>query len=322
MGDDLLKPKLSVIVVTYNRANLLPRALNSILNQSLQDFELILVNNGSTDSTSEICQEYVKKDGRIKLLTIAKNQGAARGRNAGIDRVQSPFLIMVDDDDYCESTMLSHLYDLITRYQADIAITGCVDEYSDGSIVPRYVYEETFLYNRNEGVSEFLKREKFHTAPGTKLFRTALFKNIRFVPDTRVDDIHVIYKLFVKAQKVVCHGLPEFHFCKHASNMTGFLSGDILRPDVLDDYLQMQDERVAYISKALPALSAQVRYAKYSYMISMVEKIKKGLSQGCETHLKFMEKVLYDNRIEFLSSPWITTREKNLMNNYIIKEKE
>ena len=100
--------------------------------------------------------------------------------------------------------------------------------------------------------------------------------------------------------------------------MTGFLSGDILKPDVLDDYIHMQDERVAYISNKLPSLSAQVRYAKYSYMISMVEKIEKGLSAGCEKQLALLKKELLENKSQFLNSKWTTKREKLLMEKYVL----
>jgi hypothetical protein len=209
------------------------------------------------------------------------------------------------------------LYRIISENNADIAITGCVDEYADGTIVPKYVYEEFYQWNKEEGVSEFLKREKFHTAPGTKLFRTSLFNNVRFIVGVKIDDIHVIYKLFVAAKKVVAQGKPYLRFYKHSGNETGFLSGDVLKSDILNDYLCMQDERVAYITEQLPSLTRQVCYAKYSYMISMIEKIELGFAIECDEQMKRMKAILKEHKEEFLNAEWVTDREINLFKKYI-----
>jgi glycosyltransferase involved in cell wall biosynthesis len=304
-------------MLTYNRKELLKRQLESILFQEYRDFELILIDNGSTDKTNELCMEYAAKDSRIHTFKLEVNKGTAFARNYGIEQVKGDYILFIDDDDYCEKEMFSHLYRMVKLYNADIAITGCVDEYTDGTIIPKYVYDETYCWTKIEGVSEFLKREKFHTAPGTKLFRTSLFKDIRFQLGNRIDDIHVIYKLFVAADIVVAQGKPYYRFYKHAGNETGFLSGDILKPEILEDYIRMQDERVEYISERIPELIGQVRYAKFSYMVSMVERIQNGLAINCDDLLSQMKDILYDNKQEFLSAIWLTEREKNLVYKYI-----
>lgn len=314
-----MEKKISVIMLTYNRKELLHRALDSVLQQEFKEFELILINNGSTDGTDEVCNEYAKNDNRIRYFTIKENQGIAFARNFGIDHVQTDYIVIVDDDDYCEKTMFSHLYGMIEEYNADIAITGCVDEFSDGTIRPRYQYDELYVWDKEEGVSEFLKREKFDAAPCTKLFRTSLFQTIRFMLGTRIDDIHVIYKLFVEANRVVSQAYPSYRFYKHSGNETSFLSGDKLKPEILDEYLNMQEERVSYISKHLPSLTSQVRYAKYSYMISMVERIETGLAINCEKQLLQMKRILTDNIDEFLNAKWITEREIRLFKKYVEK---
>lgn len=312
-----MKKKISVIMLAYNRKELLYRALDSVLQQEFEEFELILINNGSTDGTDKVCSEYAMRDNRIRYFTIKENRGIAFARNFGVDQVQTDYIIIVDDDDYCEKTMFSHLYTMIEEYNADIAITGCVDEYSDGTIRPRYQYDELYIWDKEEGVSEFLKREKFDAAPCTKLFRAFLFNTIRFKLGTRIDDIHVIYRLFVEANRVVSQAYPNYHFYKHSGNETSFLSGDKLRPDILDEYLNMQEERVSYISEHLPSLTLQVRYARYSYMISMVERIETGLAIDCEKQLTLIKRSLRENKEEFLTAKWITEREIRLMKKYV-----
>ena len=310
--------KISVILSTYNRQKLLPRMLDSLLNQEFKDFELILVNNGSTDNTQSICEEYAQKDQRIKLYRIEKNNGPSFARNLGIDKAKGDYICFVDDDDYCEQNYLSMLYNLITEYDSDIAISGSVYEYNDKTISPKYIFEGTYVYNKVEGVSEFLKREKYNTAPATKLFKKELFENVRFISGVKIDDIHVIYKLFVNANKVVVNGIPIYRFHKHSGNMTGFIQKDILTPEILDDYLNMQKERVQYISERVPDLEKQVRYAEFSYMLSMVEKINNGHSINCELQYDIMIQKLCKNSDEILSCNWSTEREKDLMTKYVL----
>lgn len=310
-------PYVSVILLTCNRETLLPGMLDSILDQTFQDFELILVNNGSSDHTAGICNSYRDQDSRIALYTLEKNNGAAAARNFAVGRAHGTYISMVDDDDYCEPGMLEHLVSLAKSYDADISITGCVDEYEDGSVCPKYVYDEIYVWEGEQGLSEFLKREKFHTAPATKLFRRELFEGLRWTEGTRVDDIHFIYKLFCRSRRVVAQGKPMYRFYKHAGNMTAFLSGDMLRPDVLDDYLNMQDERVAYISGHCPALAGQARYARVSYMISMIEKIKKGKAEYCERQLGHMVEYLKLHKAELLDQIWCTDRERALYRQYV-----
>ncbi len=313
-----MQTKITVMILTYNRAGMLSRAVDSVLAQSFQEYELLLINNGSTDNTAALCDEYAKKKEAVRVFTLSPNQGISAARNFALDQVQTEFCIFIDDDDFIEPDMLAHLYSMVQDFQADIAITGCVDEYPDGRIVPKYQFEEQYLLSREEGVSEFLKREKFHTSPGTKLFRYRLFDGIRFPKGVLIDDIHTIYKLFVAANRTVVQGKPDYHYCKHIGNATGFLSGSLLRPEVLEDYLNMQDERIAYISENLPALAEQTVYAKYSYLISMVERIEKGESEGCEAYLTKMKEALRENAEYFLRMEWTTDRERRLMAQYVL----
>ncbi len=311
-------PKISVILCTYNRKDFLIRMLNSVQAQTFKNFELILINNGATDGTEEVCERYAKEDSRINLITIEVNKGAANARNIGIDNAKGDYILMIDDDDYCQPKMFQQLVDMTQKYNVDISIIGSVQEHADGTTKPKYVFDELYLYENEECISEFLKREKFNTAPATKLFKKTLFDGLRWTVGTRVDDIHFIYKLFVKAKSIAVTGIPLYYVYKHDNNMTSFLSGDILKSDVLDDYLTMQDERVEYVSERLPSLEEQVKYARVSYMISMVERIKEGNAIDCEKQLDYMINYLRENKDDLLNKKWTTDREIKLMNKYVM----
>lgn len=311
-------PAISIVLPTYNRPAFLPRMLDSVLEQSFGDFELILINNGSTDEeTDKLCRSYEERDDRVRYFTLDDNQGPARARNLGIEESQGKYLIHLDDDDYCEHDHLRLLHTLIVEHDADVAVSGCVDEI-DSEIRTKHKYEGTFVWNKEEGVSEFLKREKFHAAPATKLYRRELFEHVHYRPDMIIDDIHVTYKLFAHAGKVVAHGVPTYRFRKFGGNTTSFLDQDIVWPELLDEYIQMQHERMAYISEHVPQESSHVRYAAWSYMISMVDKIHRGRGEGCEEQAARMKGILQQNQEEFMEAPWITEREIRLMNTLVL----
>ena len=311
-------PQISVILITYNRSNMLKRMIDAVKAQTFQEYEVILINNGSTDDTLLICEQYANEDTRVKLINIEKNNGSAPARNVGLSYVTGKYVLMIDDDDTCDKKMFEHLYEMAEKYNADISVTGCIDEYSNGQKIPRYVYDELYVWNGFDGLSEFLKRERFDTAAATKLFKRSLIGEKRWSEGVYVDDIHFIYKLFVEAKVVVACCKPMYYFYKHTGNVSGFLSGNLLKPEVLEEYLLMQNERVEYISEHVPELTEQVMYARASYMISMIERIEKGLAVDCDKQLIYMKEYLREHKEELLGHKWTTLREENLMQEYVL----
>lgn len=310
--------KISVIMSTYNRKEFLPRSIESILSQTFHDFEFILVNNGSTDGSSVFCEEYAKKDSRIKLINIEKNNGAPRGRNAGLDAAACDFITIVDDDDFCEPQMLEFLWDLSKKNNADISMCGSWNDYGNRK-EPYFIFEETLVLDKVNGLDELLKREKYNVAPPTKLFRKSLFDNIRFIENVIVDDIHVIYKVFANADVIAAQGRPLYSFRKHGSNMTNYIQTNKLSPELLREYLSAFQKRTEYLSAKVPGITARVRYSEWSYMISMCDKIKRYSCTDCTQLYNQMIKTLRGNINEFINSPFITDREEILLEEMHLK---
>ena len=115
-------PLVSVIMLTYNRANLVPYAIQSILNQTYQNFELIIINDASTDNTSDIISKYAK-DPRIKIITNTTNKGIVYNRNLGIKLSQGKYISWLDDDDLAEKNKLEEQVKFLEKHQ-DITILG------------------------------------------------------------------------------------------------------------------------------------------------------------------------------------------------------
>ena len=124
-------PKISIIIPIYNTEEYLRECLNSVINQTLKEIEIILIDDGSTDNSGKICEEYASKDKRIKVIH-QKNQGAAISRNKGIDLAQGKYLYFLDSDDYIESDTLEKMLNKIEQEDADICI--CRNYEIDGNI--------------------------------------------------------------------------------------------------------------------------------------------------------------------------------------------
>jgi len=308
--------KISVILCTYNREQFLPRAIESILCQTYTNFELVIVNNGSCDNTEMICQKYIECDARIKLITIEKNIGASYGKNTGIREANNEFITIVDDDDYCEPRLFEKLVYLKEKYNADISICGGWFEF-ENRLENYYVFEGEYVYNKIEGLDELLKREKYNVAPPAKLFRKKYMLAHPFESGVIVDDIHSIYKVFAEADVVATCGEPLYRWKKHSSNMTGFIENNKLTPEILKEYLIMQDNRVEYLSKKVPEIINRVKYARLSYMISMCDKIKTNLISECFVQYGQMIDFIKDNYEEFVGFEWITEKEKELLKEHL-----
>lgn len=307
-------PKISVIMCTYNRKKFLECSIESVLNQTFEEFEFILINNGSTDGSKSICEKYAQKDKRIKLINIEINKGASNGRNNGIDVAEGEFITIIDDDDYCEPQMLEFLWSLITQYDADISICGSWSSYN-GKKEAKFISNEILILDKVGGLDELLKREIYNVSPPTKLFRRSLFKDLRFPSDVIVDDIHIIYKVFVEANKVIFHGKPLYTFVRHGDNMTKNIEANDLYPELLEEYIEMYSARIKYLAKKVPELTERARYSEWSYMISMCSKIIKYDCLNCMEIYKMMISFIKGNYKEFINSEFITIRDI-----YLLKE--
>lgn len=136
--------KVSVVMPVYNAEKYLRRSIESILNQTLKEIELILVNDGSKDKSIDICREYENRDSRIKVID-KKNEGACIARNTGISIAKGEYLQLVDADDYCELTMLEEQYDLAKATNAEVVMCGLKYDISlkNGEVL----YEESHYKN-------------------------------------------------------------------------------------------------------------------------------------------------------------------------------
>jgi len=150
--------KISIVVPIYNTGEYLHKCIKSILAQSLNEFELILVNDGSTDNSGDICDEYAKSDSRVKVIH-KKNEGVSIARNVGIEMATGEYIGFIDSDDWIEINMYSDMYNFANKYNVDIVMCDTVSKFDNAPDVPDTIVElnEDILLQKSDISPELLK---------------------------------------------------------------------------------------------------------------------------------------------------------------------
>jgi glycosyltransferase involved in cell wall biosynthesis len=310
-------PKISVIMLTYNRERFVGRAIDSMLAQTLADFEFIIVDNGSSDQSGVIADAYAARDDRIRVIhSCRKNIGG--GRNAGLGAACGEYIAFIDDDDIAEPDFLAFLYELAEGYGADVSICGSWRKSGNCEATPKYIYDELLLHDAAGAVAELIFRTRYNSGLPTKLFRAALFCGTRFPRESQYEDIATTYKLFSSAKLIVARGNGKYTAMRHGGNNSSAATAYAeLTPSQLDEYLGAFQERTEYISRKLPQLAELARWSEWSYMISMVEKINRHNLANCAEMSRRMTANLLANREAFLSAKWTRPFEKKWVGEFV-----
>ena len=233
---------ISIIVPIYKVEKYLDRCINSILNQTFKDFELILVDDGSPDRCGDICEEYAKKDKRIKVIH-KENGGLSDARNAGLDIATGKFIGFIDSDDFIHKDMYMILYDAIIKSKSDIS--QCKFKYFskedelNKNIINDGKYE---IYNNIDAIEEIIDNKNLNTNVWNKLYKRELFNDIRFPKGKIHEDEFVTYKVFYRA-KTVSYVNKELYY--YFSNDTGIMKN--LNINSKFDWIEAIEERNEFL---------------------------------------------------------------------------
>ena len=209
-------PIISVIVPIYNAEQYLKRCLNSILSQSFQDFELILVNDGSIDNSGKICDEYAQIDSRV-IVIHKENEGASIARKDGLTNANGEYIAFVDADDYVDSMYIEKLYSLIIQFNVSISAC-CVQRVSEREKIDKTNLGLVSLVEFDELMSRFFKYE-FWAFYG-KLYKKSIFETVSFPIETLSEDYFVMSQIFIKEQKMVYINFPLYNYEYHANSLS------------------------------------------------------------------------------------------------------
>ncbi len=193
--------KVSIIVPVHNTEKYLEKCVKSLMIQTLEDIEIILVENASTDGSLALCRSLAEADDRIKLFSIVKADVSA-ARNAGLRSASSPFVAFVDSDDYVAPNMYEELYGFATKEKLDIVVSNWVGIYDNRS--PKYPFEEsgkTYVFSSKEMIEKNFKAETC-SSMCTTLYAKSLFDKIDFPEGIRYEDRAISYRLIDLVERV------------------------------------------------------------------------------------------------------------------------
>lgn len=202
---------ISVIVPVYNFQDCLKRCVDSILEQTYINLELILVDDGSQDESGNICDQYKASDHRVKVLH-KKNGGTSEARNYGLELAAGDYISFVDGDDFIEPDFYESLYNLITKYNKDIAMVSYQQVKKD-RIIPQATSGKVAVIDREMAVQELLLDNTIQNYVWNKLYKRELFKTIRFPVGVVYDDINIMYELFRESNGVVYQETVKYNYC-------------------------------------------------------------------------------------------------------------
>lgn len=214
---------ISIIVPVFNIDQYLSRCIDSVLNQSYADYELILIDDGSTDTSPALCDRYADQDSRIKVLHI-ENGGPSKARNTGIDVASGEYITFVDGDDWIHKEYLKTLIGLINDNQADLAMINHIKthrENLDEKVKTSKEYNVKVLSNIETLELFFGKYNHYLVAVWGKLYKRGLFDSIRFDVGRLHEDVFILYKLFFKARCTVLSTNPLYYYWKREGSITG-----------------------------------------------------------------------------------------------------
>ncbi len=292
--------QISLILISHNRQNFLPRALNSLLAQTYHDFELLIIENGSTDLSPRIAAEYQQQDRRIKLYRQPTTTIAA-ARKRGLELSQGQYIAFFDDDDYAEPDFLHFLLNLAQENEADCAICG----------VTGRKFAQKMQFSAEEAILELLKRQKYTVGLPAKLWRRQLFEGLDFPLNKQFDDIWLTYHLLAKAKKVAYHGLLKYHISRHGNNNSAWTDDySLLNKVILSEYIAAYSQRHSFLCKRFPAQQEAFIYYHCSFLLSMLTKIDTHSLSNCQEQRLQILAILAINYPQFKKSPYLSATEK------------
>ena len=241
---------ISIIVPVYNAEKYLEKCLVSLLNQTLKNIEIIVVNDGSTDKSLEIALKLSKSDQRIKIYTQS-NGGASRARNLGIKMSSGKYLGFVDADDYIKPEMFEHLLNLCENNDCDMSICGWY--VVDGDNVRKSHFNSKLkIMTTEEAIDMLLDHFSFDNFSCNKLFKKKLFNDVEYPNGIIFEDLLVIYKLINNSKKIAADSTPLYYYVQHNNsitnnlqkhlNVTAFESFVIRKNDLLQLYPKLKNK--------------------------------------------------------------------------------
>lgn len=247
-----MNPLVSIIIPVYKVEPYLEKCINSVIQQTYVNLEIILVDDGSPDNCPAMCDAWALRDSRIRVIH-QKNQGQSCARNNGLRYASGEFLLFVDSDDYIAQDTCTICMDAFRRTDADVVVFNASRVDKQGNIIEITEKITSDVISREAALRK-LFRSEIHDYVWNKMYRSSVLSTIQF-PEGRVyEDIGIMYKIFLNAGTVCTIPDPLYYYLKRADSTIGSMSDK-----TLEDLYEMRKERYNIM------LSIDSEVAEYSF---------------------------------------------------------
>lgn len=292
------QPLVSIIIPIYNVSGFLKECLDSILGQTYSRLEIILVDDGSTDDSGLICDEYQCLDSRIKVIHKS-NGGLSDARNAGLEIMTGSYVAFVDSDDWVHPRYVEILLTNLVNTSAEVSVATfrVVDEYS--SVIPEIdLSSPVEVFTSREAVSTTLYQHKLDNSAWGKLYSSRLFDSLRFKKGIGYEDLQLFYRIYERAEKVVWQKVSLYFYRRHDNSYLNRFT--LRRTDVLD----VTDELEEYMRNNHPYLLKPAQSRRLSanfnilWLMTVNKVVEPSIEARCWSNIRALRRgALSDKRV-------------------------
>lgn len=299
-------PLISVIVPVYNVAPYLHRCIDSLINQTYQNIELIFIDDGSTDDSAKILADYKQRDSRITVFH-QENGGLSNARNAGIVGSKGAFITFVDSDDYVSSDYISYLLGLLKKnnFKSKLAICSLMNVFTKTNTEKDNGNGQEIVLTGKECIEKMCYQDLVDTCAYAKLGARELYDTVKFPDGMIFEDIATTYQLFDLCDTVCCGFLAKyFYVIRDGSIVTSGFNNKKL------ELLPMTDKMAAYVNSKYPDLSeATLRrqvYARFSTLNQILADSQAHVPQEKKEIMGFLK----SHKKDILKNPKTPRRDR------------
>lgn len=301
--------KVSAIVPVYNGEEFIESCIKDILNQTLKNIELILINDGSKDNTLEICQKYVEYDSRITLIN-QENKGVSRARNNGINKAKGKYICFIDSDDRIKEDYLENLYNIAET--KDVKIVCCDIECVDKNYKFKFIRTMGEGYYRYfEALEELFKFKNLNWGPCGKLLKLEIIKDKIEFPNVDVyEDLVFVYKSIYNTDKIYYTNATKYYYVDRENNSA--MRKFIKNPTI--DIIKVTDEAISFLRDEIPYILDSSFYGLISgvimYFYNIKQSDKKLKNPNSKLYIKEMRRLILKYKNEFILNKNMHYKEK------------
>ena len=309
--------KVAIIVPVYNAEKFLKYSVESMINQTYSNLEIVLVNDGSTDKSGLLCDEYAQKDNRVKVIHV-DNGGQSRARNIGVKNATADWIVFLDSDDYYEKVAVEYLVALRDKFNADMAATTVVEvrNYEEKDTLDRVDLEGATVLNRETALEEMFYGNTVGTHPGGKLYKKEIVEKYPFPEGVIYEDLAIAYEHINACMKIAVgkHNLYKYY------RRTGSIVNSKFNPKILD-FFKAMDLNFDYIKRDFPNNSSMMKAANSRYVLNGLHVVNAMLKSNMTTELKKQRKDFSKYWKDVMKNPRVIKKNKVKYGLFIVSPK-